>query len=67
MAAAKPSQASLANVLAALTAQGLPIAGVHVDPDGGFRVITATPPAESVDARGPQAVDSTPRRWGQTG
>jgi ribosomal protein S12 methylthiotransferase accessory factor YcaO len=67
MAAAKPSQAAVANVIAALAAQGLPISGVQVDPDGGFRVITATTAPESLDAAARAGVDSAPRRWGQAG
>lgn len=67
MAAAKPSQASVTNVLAALTAQGLAISGVQVDPDGGFRVLTSTTASESVDGAPQSVIDLPPKRWGSRG
>lgn len=68
MAAAKPSQASVTNVLAAITAQGLAISGIQVDPDGGFRVLTTDVPApESVDPVARNAIDLPPKRWGSRG
>ena len=42
MPAARPSKASLNNVLAAMKSAGIAIGSVRVLPDGGFRVETVT-------------------------
>lgn len=42
MPAARPSQASVANVISAMTAAGIRIGAVRVLPDGGFLVETAS-------------------------
>jgi len=58
MAAARPSQASLANVIAAMKAEGLEIGEIKVAPDGGFTVATR----EAVD-RAAATVTQMPRKF----
>ena len=59
MPAARPSQAQIANVIAALRAAGLDVGEVRVDADGGFVVRPA-----GVDSP-PTPAPSSPPIWGQ--
>lgn len=62
MPAAKPSQAAVANVLAALKEAGQTAASVRVSADGGFVVDIASANVE--DSQGDR---SDPPRWDEAG
>lgn len=61
MPAARPSQAQIANVIAAMKSAGIEPGEIVVSKDGGFTV----KPKPLDDS--PKPVATMPRKWGQTG